>query len=304
MTPPAIAFENAISPRDELIAYETLWGLSGQTEKTLSSLFSGSVRMPSAVANAINRVDFDSVRSDVERTLADHHGFSICVDGMAQYPRGLRDARYPVELFYYRGDLSLTEERCVSIVGAREASIEGQKRAMRLARELVTRGFAVVSGLARGIDTAAMIEAIRAGGRVIGVIGTPITECYPKENRQLQELVAAHHLLISQIPIYRASIDHFDARRTYFPRRNATMAALSEATIIVEASETSGTHTQARACFLQRRKLFILNSCFENSAITWPKHYEEKHGAIRVREMDDIFKHLAPIENYGELGAT
>ena len=82
------------------------------------------------------------------------------------------------------------------------------------------------------------------------------------------------------------------------------MAALSEAAIIVEASETSGTHTQARACFLQRRKLFILNSSFENNAITWPKHYEEKHGAIRVHEMDDIFKHLAPIENYGKLGAT
>ena len=87
----------------------------------------------------------------------------------------------------------------------------------------------------------------------------------------------------------------FSARKYYFPRRNATMSALSQATVIVEASERSGTLTQARAAINQGRKLFILNSCFEDTKISWPRKYEAK-GAIRVRDIDDILKVLPATE--------
>ena len=83
----------------------------------------------------------------------------------------------------------------------------------------------------------------------------------------------------------------FRSNRIFFPERNVTMSALTEATIIVEASDTSGTLIQARAALAQGRKLFILDSCFHNSSISWPAKYEAQ-GAIRVRDYDDIRKHL------------
>jgi DNA processing protein len=126
---------------------------------------------------------------------------------------------------------------------------------------------------------------------VIGVIGTPIDEYYPKKNKNLQEKIACAHLLISQVPFFKYYTQPFNTKRFYFPERDATRAALSLATIIVEASDTSGTLFQARACMEQKRLLFILNSCFENSALTWPRRYE-KQGAIRVKDIGDILTQL------------
>ena len=136
-----------------------------------------------------------------------------------------------------------------------------------------------------------MTSVIEAGGSTIGVIGTPITGCYPKENKSLQDNVARDYLLISQFPFYRYSIDPFFTKKQYFPRRNVTNAALSDATVIIEASESSGTRTQAVAAIKQRRLLFILNSCFENKSIGWPGKFEVK-GAIRVRNTADIISPL------------
>jgi DNA processing protein len=181
--------------------------------------------------------------------------------------------------------------RGLAVVGSRKPSNEGAQRAARIARELVARDFAVVSGLATGIDKAAHTAALEAGGRTIAVIGTPLGENYPKENAELQAHIAKEHLLVSQVPVLRYSTQPFKTKRFYFPERNATMSALTEGTIIVEAGETSGTLTQARAALYQGRKLFILDSCFKNPAITWPARFE-KEGAIRVREPEDIWKAL------------
>ena len=176
-------------------------------------------------------------------------------------------------------------------MGTRKASPKGRKRAIKLSRELVDADLTIVSGLVTGIDTEALTAAIESGGRVIGVIGTPIDEYYPKENRELQDEIARNHLLISQVPFFRYKNEAFKMRRFYFPMRNVTMAALSLGTVIVEASETSGTLTQARACLQQGRKLFILESCFEDPQLTWPPNYE-KRGAIRVRAKEDILERI------------
>jgi DNA processing protein len=101
------------------------------------------------------------------------------------------------------------DSRCVAIVGTRAPSDAGMQRAEQLSRLLVADGFTVVSGLARGIDTAAHTAAMAAGGFTIAVLGTPITECYPPENRELQQQIAARHLVISQVPIVRYSQQHF-----------------------------------------------------------------------------------------------
>jgi len=114
--------------------------------------------------------------------------------------------------------------------------------------------------------------------------------------------VRIHHAGDSQVPVLRYAEQHIGQNRLFFPERNATMSALTEATIIVEASDTSGTLTQARAAIHQGRKLFILNSCFEYPAITWPARFEAQ-GAIRVRNMDDVSTRSRDTVNRVTIGA-
>ena len=208
-----------------------------------------------------------------------------------QFPDKLLDAKYPINLFYYRGNPDLVNTDCISVVGTRKISAEGHKRTEKLVNLLSNYDLTLVSGLAEGVDTVALDTAIKCKMNTIGVIGTPIDEYYPPKNRHLQDEIAIKHLLISQVPFYKYYTQPFQTKRIYFPERDVTMAALSLATIIVEASDTSGTLFQAKACIEQKRPLFILNSCFENPSITWPHKYEEK-GAIRVRDINDIITHL------------
>ena len=290
---------STVSPRAEMISYETLWSQPGQTLKSLTALFRQYPFLPSLVLAELSRQDlFSTVWSDlresVEAFLAPLRGFSVSLYRTFQYPPQLREARHPVELFYYNGDLTLTESPCVSVVGARKSSDEGKAQARDIAGGLVRAGYTIVSGLAAGIDTAAMTSAIKADGSTIGVIGTPVNQVYPRENEKLQRYVAARHLLISQVPFYRYQSEPFPTRSRHFTERNETMAALSSATIIVEASDRSGSLTQARACLYQGRKLMIMQSCFDRGDITWPAYYERR-GAIRVSCVDEILGVLAGV---------
>jgi DNA processing protein len=217
--------------------------------------------------------------------------FGIRINHAGDYPEKLRHAKHPIELLYYRGVWELTETRAVAVVGARKPTPDGLARTKKLAGALAKRGFTVVSGLATGVDTAAHQAAIAEGGPTIAVIGTPLSDFYPRENRALQDLIASQYLLISQVPVLRYRNQNPRQNRFFFPERNITMSALTEATIIVEASDTSGTLIQARAALHQGRKLFILNSCFERGDLTWPARFE-KQGAIRVRELEDVWSAL------------
>jgi len=146
-------------------------------------------------------------------------------------------------------------------------------------------------GLAQGIDTAAHTAAIAAGGRTIAVIGTPLHTVYPRENLPLQREIAQSHLLISQVPFYLYTRQNYRKNRFFFLERNKTMSALSAATVIVEASDRSGTLSQAEAALQQGRKLFILNSCFE-CGMEWPDRLLAQ-GAIRVVDGSEILEHLS-----------
>ena len=281
-----------IVPMQELGAYEALWLEQGASFKSLAERFRA---IPGALPSELVPREIANERAGQAIAVLEKAGvsrFGIRVHQAGDYPAKLRAARHPVELLYYRGGWELSETRGFAIVGSRVASEAGLQRAARLARELVERGATVVSGLAAGIDTAAHRAAIAAGGRTIAVIGTPLGSVYPHENRLLQEEIAAEHLLISQVPVLRYAAQHYRQNRAFFPERNATMSALTEGTIIVEAGETSGTLTQARAALYQRRKLFILDSCFQRSDIDWPARFAEQ-GAIRVRTTDDIWSAIA-----------
>jgi DNA processing protein len=124
-----------------------------------------------------------------------------------------------------------------------------------------------VSGLAKGVDTAALGAAIETGGHAVAVIGTPITRAYPAENKRLQEKIYREHLLISQFPPDRKVFP------SNFPERNKLMAALSDATVIIEASDESDSLHQAWECVRLNRWLFIPKSLVENQSLRWTKDF-------------------------------
>jgi len=283
----------AISPLKEMGAYEALWAKSETTFKSLAQKFREFPdRLPSDFvaeyeADYFARLVLGMLR---ESGIAQ---FGIRVHRAGEYPHKFRDAEDPVEVLYYRGWWDLVETPSVAVVGTREPSPQAIENTSRIVKLLVNDGYTIASGLARGIDTAAHKAAIESGGKTIAVIGTPLNRIYPKENSLLQENIAEKFLVISQVPVFRYSKQTYTRNRTFFPERNKTMSALTEATIIVEAGRTSGTLIQARAALLQRRKLFILESSFRNPALTWPAELESM-GAIRVRTYEDIRKNLRP----------
>jgi DNA processing protein len=287
--------KGAISPFVELGAYEALWDRENASFKTIADMFA---RNPSAVpSDFVERKVATSYANDVHGRLkaagVEHYG--IRVHGAGEYPDRLRDAEYPLELLYFQGWWELVNSpRSIAVVGTRSPSREGVMRTRRLVKALLADNFTIVSGLAKGVDAIAHKAAIEEGGRTIAVLGTPLSRTYPRENVDLQKEIAARHLLISQVPVKRYEQQpNPTANRHFFPERNVTMSALTDATVIVEAGETSGTLVQARAALKQGRKLFILDSCFHNPALTWPQKFAER-GAIRVRDYDDIRAQLIP----------
>ena len=276
-----------ISPFRELGAYEKLWQDAKASFKSIAETFAthpGSIPSDFVSESEACRAAEDVLEKIVSANVP---SFGVRVHGAAEYPIWLRDARHPVELLYYQGWWDLVNSRTVAVVGTREPTKEGAARTKKLVRSLVEDDFTIVSGLAKGVDTIAHKTAIELGGRTIAVIGTPLSHVYPKDNAELQREIAENFLVISQVPVLRYESQDYRYNRQFFPERNKTMSALTEATIIVEAGETSGTLIQARAAFEQGRKLFILDSLFKNPKLTWPERFAAK-GAIRVRDYNDI----------------
>ncbi|MBY0303586.1 MAG: DNA-protecting protein DprA [Sphingomonas sp.] len=283
-----------IAPIDaalEIGAYEALWCARNASFKSIAEMLRSqpgtrpSHFVPENEARSVSKRVLEKLR---ERT---HQRFGVRIHGEWEYPRRLRDAVDPVELLYFQGDWDLVSTPAVAIVGTRKPTDMGRARAATLARHLVKDGFTIVSGLAEGIDTVAHETAIASGGRTIAVIGTPLGQVYPKANADLQERIAQEHLLISQVPVERYDAQNYKTNRFFFPERNKLMSALTKATVIVEAGETSGTLVQAREALRQKRKLFIMNSCFERADLTWPRRFEEQ-GAIKVHNYDDVRREL------------
>lgn len=290
-------FARTMSPYLEMGAYEALWDQDGATFRRLANRFAETPgQLPSDFVPAELAAEYAAMvwqrfeQAGVGR-------FGVRVFGEAEYPTRLRDAAHPVELLYFAGCWDLVWEASVAVVGTRNATGDGLARTRKLVKALVADGYTVASGLAAGVDTVAHETAIDAGGQTVAVIGTPLSAAYPKENVELQRKIAQEHLLVSQVPVKRYENRDFRWNRAFFPERNATMSALSVATVIVEAGETSGALIQARQALGQGRKLFILDSCFRRG-LDWPEKLEAQ-GAVRVKEYGDIQGELPPPRDNG-----
>jgi DNA processing protein len=283
----------AVSILEETVAYEALVAELNRSIRSVSEQLRVGNMLPSdllrtSVASLFTEQILEAVRTEL---LDLSRVFSVALYNDVLYPAQLRFSEMAPSLLYYLGDIELCQQPLVSVVGARKATDDGRKLAAEIARTLTNANFCVTSGLAAGIDTSAMHSAIEAGGKVVGVIGTPLNQSYPKENNDLQKYVSQEGLLVSQVPFFRYSREHFSTRKYHFPQRNELMAGITRATVIVEASDTSGTLTQARACMKLSRPLFITERCYHSQGISWPKKYVEK-GAIVVKNSQEILEHL------------
>lgn len=196
---------------------------------------------------------------------------------------------------FWRGNPELLRGPAVAVVGARKVSADGVKRARRVARELVSYGVTVVSGLAFGVDIVAHTSTIEAGGRTVAVLGTPLDVATPKAHEDVQEKIAREHLVVSQ---FRLGSRVFQSN---FPQRNRVMAAVTDATVIIEASDTSGTLHQAAECVRLGRLLFVAKSVFDNKLLEWPKRFAAYEKLRVLERTEDV---VAAIRTSGASGAV
>lgn len=169
----------------------------------------------------------------------------------------------------------------VAIVGTRVPSEEGKRIATAIASGLAERGVIIVSGLARGVDTAAHTGAIESFGSTIAVLGTPLSRAYPAENSSLQRLIMQDHLAISQFPEGRA------VHPSNFVVRNRTMALIADASVIIESGDTGGSLNQGWETLRLGRPLFVHDGEFDKPNLEWPKKMA-RYGAIQFRTAEDI----------------
>ena len=204
--------------------------------------------------------------------------------GAVDYPALLAATPAPPPL-WVRGTLLDGDGLAIAIVGARRASTYGIEVAERLAAELAARGVTIVSGLARGIDTAAHRGALGAGGRTIAVLGTGIARCYPAENRALADDIGANGALVSQF------VPDTPAYAGNFPMRNRTIAGLTLGTVVVEAAERSGALITAGAAADFGREVFAVPGRITSEMARGP-HGLLRDGATLVRSWMDIVQEL------------
>ena len=247
----------------------------------LSDLYAEPLQLPETVQQA----DLDAAIETIEKWKGDGIRFVSVLD--PDYPQNLREVFDRPAAIYMRGQLLPQDMQAVSIVGTRQASDMGRRRAAKLAKGLVARGVTVFSGLAAGIDTAAHTATLRAGGRTVAVIGTGLNRYFPKENRELQQEIAQNFCLISQFD------PNFGGARYSFPMRNKVMSGLSLATVVIEAGDTSGAKIQAQYALKHGRSVFLLKSLVEQQP--WAQKMMKIHNVHCLEDEDQILSELGPL---------
>ena len=207
------------------------------------------------------------------------------------YPSNLRRVPDLPPFLFLLGSHEPGDTRSVAVVGTRQATDEGLRRASRLSAELTREGVTIASGLARGVDTAAHRAALDVGGRTLAVIGTGITRCYPPENKSLAEEIARQGAVISQFWPTRSP------GRDTFPRRNRVTSGISQGTAVIEASSTSGAKMQARLAYEHGKHVWLLASLVASQP--WAQKMIDLGRASTVHSTQDVLQDLTAATNLG-----
>ncbi|HEY6873121.1 MAG TPA: DNA-processing protein DprA [Geobacteraceae bacterium] len=203
-----------------------------------------------------------------------------------EYPKVLLEIADPPPYLYVRGEIG-SGETAVAVVGSRRASTYGILTTTRLATELAGHGITVVSGMARGVDTAAHRGALAGGGRTVGVLGCGLDVVYPPENRRLFQEMAEKGALVSEFPLGTLPLAE------NFPRRNRIISGMARGVLVVEAMENSGSLITAQFALEQGREVFAIPGNI-NSGASRGANRLIKQGAKLVECVADILEELPP----------
>lgn len=214
----------------------------------------------------------------------------------AYYPKRLLETDQPPPVLYAKGNLQILQRPGLAIVGSRHATPQGESTAEDFAESLCRAGFAVISGLALGIDGAAHRGALKADGATIAVVGTGLDIVYPAKHKALAHQIAQHGLILSEYPLGTPSISY------NFPRRNRIISGLSEGSLVVEANIDSGSLITAKLAIEQGREVFAIPGSI-HSPVAKGCHALIKQGAKLVESTEDILAELRHIRLPGNAKA-
>ena len=202
------------------------------------------------------------------------------------YPQQLKQIYDPPLVLYVRGQVEVISQPGIALVGTRHPTPYGSGMAERLACDLAAHGLVIISGMARGVDTAGHRGAIAAKGKTVAVFGTGIDVIYPKENSRLSEqILALGGALISEFPIGTSAFPQ------NFPIRNRIISGMSVGVLVVEAAEYSGTRITARCALEQNRDVFAVPGNVTNKN-SWGPNTLIKQGAKLVATWEDVWEEL------------
>ena len=201
------------------------------------------------------------------------------------YPQRLKEIYLPPIVLFYRGNLSLINQRAVAIVGSRDHSKYAKECIHELIPPIVNNGIVVVSGLARGVDTLAHEESLKTNGNTIAVIGSGLDVVYPPENANLYDMIAKRGLLLSEYPLESRPL------KFHFPYRNRIIAGLSHGVCVIEAKEKSGSLITANLALSENREVFAVPGSIFSSHSKGTNSLIEA-GACLVSSGETISKNL------------
>jgi DNA processing protein len=227
---------------------------------------------------------FELAQEEVEKVKA--AGAQIVTLDDSRYPLRLKEIYDPPVLLYVRGDAGILAQPGIAVVGTRHPTPYGSGMAERLAIDLSAHGLVIISGMARGVDTAAHRGVIAAKGKTVAVFGTGVDVSYPKENTRLAEQILSFGgALISEFPV-----GTFAAPQN-FPIRNRIISGMSMGVLVVEAAEYSGTRITARCALEQNREVFAVPGNVTNKN-SWGPNTLIKQGAKLVATWEDVWEEL------------
>lgn len=260
-----------------------------ETYGSAEAIFSGKKLRPLEGAPRVNAALREKntllKRADEEIKLAKKHDCGIVSYFDDGYPAELREIYDPPVVLYVQGKLPAASKPRIAVVGSRDASLYGLRMARSMSRDLSAAGVSVVSGLARGIDTAAHEGALLGGTETIAVLGGGILHLYPEENKKVAKKIAEKGAVISEYPL------GMHPQPQYFPHRNRIISGLSRAVVVVEAREKSGALITADAALEQGRDVFAVPGNAD-SAKSGGTNRLLKQGARLATSADDILEEL------------
>jgi DNA processing protein len=282
----------------DLLALNLIPGLGPKLTAALLKLFGSASAVRGASAAELRRVPhiggdmserFAAALATVdvqrEAELIARHGVTLVALGSADYPGNLAPISNPPHLLYVRGNLTTADARAVAIVGSRGCTGYGRRVTERFATELVAAGYTIVSGLARGTDGIAHAAALKAGGRTIAVLAGGLSAIYPPEHADMAAQIQASGALVSEAPMDAEPLP------AMFPPRNRIISGLSQAVVVIEATDKSGTLITARHAVEQDREVFAVPGPVDNDASAGC-HRLIRDGATLARTVDDILDSL------------